>query len=58
MIANCEFCAFYMEDEEGFGECGVTLDEDEMAHFLGTSYASCPYFQENDEYKIVRRQNG
>ena len=48
MVTNCEFCAFYVYDN---------LDEDEMARFLGSSYQSCPYYQTDDEYKIVRKQN-
>ena len=59
MTANCEFCVFFIEDEEdGTAECSVNLDEDEMARFLSSSYRTCPYFQEDDEYKVVRRQNG
>ena len=57
MITNCEFCAFYILDDDGYGECEVNLDEDEMAHFLSFSYDSCPFYQTDDEYKIVRKQN-
>lgn len=56
MTSNCEFCTFYIYDEDGDAECSVNLDEDEMARFLSTSYRSCPYFQEDDEYKVVRKQ--
>lgn len=57
MITNCEFCAFYVTDDEGYSECEINLDEDEMARLLSTSYQSCPYYQSDDEYKIVRKQN-
>ena len=57
MVTNCEFCAFYVYDDDGYEECDVNLDEDEMARFLGSSYQSCPYYQTDDEYKIVRKQN-
>lgn len=57
MITNCEFCAFYVYDEDGYAECEVNLDEDEMARFMSSSYDSCPYYQTDDEYKIVRKQN-
>ena len=57
MVTNCEFCAFYVLDEEGYGECEVNLDEDEMARFLSSSYQTCPFYQSDDEYKIVRKQN-
>ena len=46
----CEFCANYAYDEE------VNLDEDEMYRFLSGSSRSCPYFQMDDEYKVVRKQ--
>ena len=60
MVTNCEFCAFYVYDDDGYYECytcEMDLDEDEMARFLGSSYQSCPYYQTDDEYKIVRKQN-
>lgn len=57
MKTNCEFCALYFVDEEGYGECQVNLDEDEMYRLLHSSYKSCPYYQSDDEYKIVRKQN-
>lgn len=57
MVTNCEFCSFYLVDEDGYGECQVNLDEDEMYRFMNTSYKSCPYYQSDDEYKIVRKQN-
>ena len=41
MVTNCEFCAFYVYDDDGYAECDVNLDEDEMARFLGSSYQSC-----------------
>ncbi|PWM03665.1 MAG: hypothetical protein DBY03_07100 [Clostridiales bacterium] len=57
METNCEFCALYYVDDDGYGECQVNLDEDEMYRFMNTSYRSCPYYQNDDEYKIVRKQN-
>ena len=30
METNCEFCALYYVDDDGYGECQVNLDEDEM----------------------------
>ena len=57
MVTNCEFCAFYVLDEDGYGECEVNMDEDEMARFLSSSYQTCPFYQSDDEYKIVRKQN-
>lgn len=54
---NCEQCRHYVYNyEEDYYECMINLDEDEYARFLqGTNY-SCPYFDLDDEYKIVRKQ--
>lgn len=55
--ANCEYCVNYSYDEEyECYVCEVDLDEDEMAHYLMGSFAQCPYFSLEDEYKIVRKQ--
>lgn len=54
--ANCE-CSNYVYDEEyGYYTCDVDLDEDEMGRFMTNTFQNCPYFQMNDEYKIVRKQ--
>ena len=54
---NCEYCSNYVYDEEyGFSECQVSLDEDEMYRYMSRNYKECPYFQMNNEYKIVRKQ--
>ena len=51
------FLIFYWVDEEdGQGECTVNLDEDDLARLLGSPQNGCPYFQMDDEYKIVRKQ--
>ncbi|ABX41424.1 DUF6472 family protein [Lachnoclostridium phytofermentans] len=54
---NCECCSNYQynEDYECY-ECDVNLDEDDMVRFLSDSFYNCPYFQLEDEYKIVRKQ--
>ena len=55
---NCESFLNYIynEDYECY-ECQVDLDEDEMCKFMEYSFTDCPYFQFNDEYKTVRKQN-
>lgn len=54
---NCEYCSNYIYDEEfEYYICDVNLDEDEMGRFLTGNFRGCPYFQMNDEYKIVRKQ--
>lgn len=55
--SNCEYCSNYIYDEEyGYYSCDVDLDEDEMSRFMSNTFRNCPYFQMNDEYKIVRKQ--
>ena len=57
MASQCDLCTHYWIDEEdGTGECQVNLDEDDLARMLSGSSDSCPYFQMDDEYKIVRKQ--
>ena len=57
MASQCDLCTYYWIDEEdGTGECQVNLDEDDLARMLSGSSDSCPYFQMDDEYKIVRKQ--
>ena len=51
METNCEFCSLYYVDEDGYGECQVNIDEDEMYRLLNSSYKSCPYYQ-NDKIEI------
>ena len=57
VVVNCESCGNYIFDEE-FEEyfCQMNLDEDEYGRLLDNSNYRCPYFQFNDEYKIVRKQ--
>ena len=55
--AGCEYCSNYIYDEDlGYYVCDVNLDEDEMSRFLSDIFYNCPYFQMEDEYKIVRKQ--
>ena len=32
------------------------MDEDDYARLLTSEYRECPYYQSNDEYKVVRHQ--
>ena len=45
----------YDEDYEYY-VCDMDLDEDEMYRFLSGSTDSCPYYQLDNEYLIVRKQ--
>ncbi len=54
---NCENCGNYVYDEElGYYVCEMDLDEDEMVRFIRGEFNGCPYFQFQDEYRIVRKQ--
>ena len=44
------------DEDLGYYVCDVNLDEDEMSRFLSDTFYNCPYFQMEDEYKIVRKQ--
>ena len=55
---NCEYCNNYVYDDYyDYYVCDINLDEDEMSRFLTGNFDNCPYFQSNDEYEIVRKQN-
>lgn len=55
--SKCEDCANYEYDEDyDYYVCAQNLDEDEMVRFMQGSFASCPYYQCGDEYKVVRKQ--
>ena len=54
---SCESCTFYAYDEEyEYYVCEADLDEDEMSAFLRGADFSCPYYQPDDEYRVVRKQ--
>lgn len=54
---SCELCAYYYSDDDtGLNICKMSLDEDEMLHFMKGKFNNCPYFKQYDEYSIVRKQ--
>lgn len=54
---NCDLCNNYVYDEEAEAYvCDVNMDEDDYARLLHSAHRGCPYFQSNDEYRIVRHQ--
>ncbi|MBO4988149.1 MAG: hypothetical protein J6C63_04805 [Lachnospiraceae bacterium] len=53
----CDTCANYSYDEDyEYYVCEVDLDEDEMMRFLSGNNQECPYYQNDDEYRVVRHQ--
>ena len=56
-VSNCEMCNNYIyDDEDECYVCDMNLDEDDMVRFLTGNTSSCPFYQSNDEYLIVRQQ--
>lgn len=56
-VTSCDTCANYVYDEDyGYYVCEADLDEDDMARFLANARFACPYYQLDDEYRIVRKQ--
>ena len=55
--SNCESCEFYEYDAYTDSySCTMSLDEDEMAGFLGGFSNDCKYYRYYDEYKSVNKQ--
>lgn len=54
---SCDDCNNFIFDEE-LDEyvCDINMDEDDYARLLTSSYKVCPYYQSNNEYKIVKHQ--
>ncbi len=54
---SCDTCAFYSYDEEyEYYVCDINMDEDDMQRFLASNCRECPYYQQGDEYLVVRKQ--
>lgn len=57
MTTDCNSCSFYVYDEEYEEyDCQVNMDEDDYVRLMSDSRYACPYYQADDEYKIVRKQ--
>ena len=53
---DCNSCSFYVYDEDYEDYmCQVNMDEDVVRLMSDESY-DCPYYQLDDEYRIVRKQ--
>jgi len=54
---SCEYCNNYVydEDDEEY-YCVVDMDEDDYIRLVSGHYPSCPYYQSNNEYEVVRKQ--
>lgn len=53
----CDTCANYVYDEDWeCYTCMVNMDEDDYYRMMSGGNKECPYYQDNDEYKVVRHQ--
>ena len=53
----CDSCANYVYDEDWeCYTCVVGMDEDDYYRVMSGSSKECPYYQDDDEYKVVRHQ--
>ncbi len=57
-MSQCDDCVYFCYDEDAEDYfCEADMDEDDYARLIeGRGPASCPYYQDGDEYKIVRHQ--
>ena len=56
-VGSCEQCNNYVYDEDyECYTCEMDLDEDEYEKFITNRNTSCPYYQNGDEYLVVRKQ--
>ena len=57
MQTNCDFCAYNEYDEEDdCYYCSVNMDEDDYGRMMSDTRFQCPYYQNGDEYRVVRKQ--
>lgn len=56
-MTDCNSCSFYAYDED-FEDyiCQVNMDEDDVVRLMCDEKYECPYYQSDDEYRIVRKQ--
>lgn len=54
---DCNSCSYYVYDEEYEDYfCQVNMDEDDYVRLMTDNRSACPYYQNDNEYKIVRKQ--
>lgn len=56
-MSICDTCINYEYDEDyECYTCMMDLDEDEYEKFITGRNTTCPYYQNGDEYMVVRKQ--
>lgn len=57
MAGRCDTCTYYEYDEEEDAcFCSADMDEDDFYHFMLQDCRTCPFYQNGDEYAVVRHQ--
>lgn len=55
---NCDTCINLIYDDDfGCDICIINMDEDEFARYAGRTDVSCPFYQFDNEYINIRKQN-
>lgn len=56
-MTQCDTCAFLQYDEETESYiCDMDMDEDDYERLCADARSDCPYWQNGDEYAVVRKQ--
>jgi len=56
-MGSCDTCAYLEYDEEDEAwYCSVDMDEDDYGRMISQERAECPFYQNGDEYAVVRHQ--
>lgn len=56
-MSDCNSCSYYVYDEDYEDYfCQVNMDEDDVIRLMSDEKYDCPYYQSDDEYRIVRKQ--
>ncbi len=54
---SCENCSYYIyNDDLGLYMCEVDMDEDDFYRSMTSSNYVCPYYRDEDEYFLARKQ--
>ena len=54
---SCDTCSYYVYDEDYESYvCDIDMDEDEYVRMITDEKYSCPYYQYDNEYAIVKKQ--
>ena len=56
-VGDCNSCSCYVYDEDYDDYmCQVNMDEDDAIRLMMDEKYQCPYYQADDEYRVVRKQ--